>query len=300
MIFLNVNNRIVEETFTHKINNARNGVKLETVDVTLADFDGARIHISNPDGDKSKLRLSIMLSFYAELQAHGADELIKNIFGSYLVQPENGYDVSVQLDLTKLPDNCDEIVSRFGLLKRHCFASVFHKYFEYQQQGLEGKERAVIHYRPRETMYVEAQKDRVTVVFSTEFTDPMDLTIGRVFMQELKEGRRASHTAPQVLFSPREPPLELKNTDARVGDNIGYITFVLFSRHTCPQACDNTINLLHTFRQYLHYHIKCTKAAMHSQMRARTSEFIKVLNRARPENKSTEKKTISGRTFRQN
>lgn len=44
-------------------------------------------------------------------------------------------------------------------------------------------------------------------------------------MQELKEGRRASHTAPQVLFSHREPPLELANTDARVGDNIGYVTF---------------------------------------------------------------------------
>lgn len=44
-------------------------------------------------------------------------------------------------------------------------------------------------------------------------------------VQEFKEGRRASHTAPQVLFSHREPPLELKDTDAAVGDNIGYITF---------------------------------------------------------------------------
>lgn len=44
-------------------------------------------------------------------------------------------------------------------------------------------------------------------------------------MQEFKEGRRASHTAPQVLFNHREPPLELKDTDAAVGDNIGYITF---------------------------------------------------------------------------
>lgn len=44
-------------------------------------------------------------------------------------------------------------------------------------------------------------------------------------VQEFKEGRRASHTAPQVLFSHREPPLELKDTDAAIGDNIGYITF---------------------------------------------------------------------------
>lgn len=40
-------------------------------------------------------------------------------------------------------------------------------------------------------------------------------------MQEFKEGRKASHTAPQVLFSHREPPRELQNTDAMTGDNIG-------------------------------------------------------------------------------
>ena len=44
-------------------------------------------------------------------------------------------------------------------------------------------------------------------------------------LQEFKEGRRRYQQAPQVLFTHKEPPLELKNTDARVGDNIGYITF---------------------------------------------------------------------------
>lgn len=76
--------------------------------------------------------------------------------------------------------------------------------------------------------YVEAKADRVTVVFSTIFKDENDIVIGKVFMQEFKEGRRASHTAPQVLFSHREPPLELQNTDARVGADIGYITFGLY------------------------------------------------------------------------
>lgn len=76
--------------------------------------------------------------------------------------------------------------------------------------------------------YVEAKADRVTVVFSTIFKDEDDIVIGKVFMQEFKEGRRASHTAPQVLFSHREPPLELQNTDAMVGENIGYITFGKF------------------------------------------------------------------------
>ena len=34
---------------------------------------------------------------------------------------------------------------------------------------------------------------------------------------------------------------------------------VLEKRHTKPGARENTINLIHTFRNYLHYHIKCSK-----------------------------------------
>ncbi|XP_013789456.1 actin-related protein 2/3 complex subunit 2-like, partial [Limulus polyphemus] len=207
------------------------------------------------------------------------------------------YNVSLVFDLENIPEDYQDIIQKAGLLKRNCFASVFEKYFEFQEKGEEGHKRAVIHYRDDETMYVEALPDRVTVVFSTIFRDEDDIIIGKVFMQEFKEGRKASHTAPQVLFSHREPPRELEHTDARVGDNIGYITFVLFPRHTNKQARNNTINLIHIFRDYLHYHIKCSKAYIHSRMRAKTSDFLKVLNRARPEPKNVEKKTITGRTF---
>lgn len=68
---------------------------------------------------------------------------------------------------------------------------------------------------------------------------------------------------------------------------------VLFPRHTNRTTRDNTINLIHIFRDYLHYHIKCSKAYIHSRMRAKTSDFLKVLNRARPEPKNIEKKTIT-------
>ncbi|CAH0564865.1 unnamed protein product [Brassicogethes aeneus] len=297
MILLEINNRVVEETLTIKIKNALNGQKNESIDVTVADFDGVLYHISNPNGDKSKIRISISLKFYKELQQYGADELLKREYGQYLIANEDGYNVSVLVDLETIPQNWEEVVKKIGLLKRNCFASVFEKYFDFQEKGDEGQKRAVIHYRDDETLYVEAKADRVTVVFSTRFRDEDDVVIGKVFMQELKEGLRASHTAPPVLFSHREPPRELANTDAKVDNNVGYVTFVLFPRHTAHNTRDNTINLIHTFRHYLHYHIKCSKAYIHSRMRAKTSEFLKVLNRARPENKSTDKKTITGRTF---
>ncbi|KAL3274637.1 hypothetical protein HHI36_016017 [Cryptolaemus montrouzieri] len=297
MILLEINNRLVEETLTLKIKNAQAGLKNESIDVTVADFDGVLYHISNLNGDKSKIRVSIALKFYKELQEHGADELLKREYGSYLTTPEDNFNVSILMNLEDIPKNWPEVVKKIGLLKRNCFASVFEKYFDFQERGDEGQKRAVINYRDDETLYVEAKSDRVTVVFSTRFRDENDVVIGKVFMQELKEGLRASHTAPPVLFSHREPPRELQNTNAVVDNNVGYVTFVLFPRHTARNTRDNTINLIHMFRHYLHYHIKCSKAYIHSRMRAKTSEFLKVLNRARPENKSTDKKTITGRTF---
>lgn len=39
------------------------------------DFDGVLYHISNPNGDKTKVMVSISLKFYKELQEHGADEV---------------------------------------------------------------------------------------------------------------------------------------------------------------------------------------------------------------------------------
>ena len=74
----------------------------------------------------------------------------------------------------------------------------------------------------------------MTVIFSTVFMDDDDVVIGKVFMQEFKEGRRGSQTAPQVLFSHAEPPQELAGTDALTGNNVGYITF---GRHACLSVC---------------------------------------------------------------
>lgn len=295
MILLEVNNRIVEETLTVKVKNAQAGQKPESVLVTVADFDGVLYRISNPKEDKTKVNVSISLKFYKELQSHGADSVLDREYGSMLVSPEEGFDVTVQLDLNNIPEDWETIVKKCGLLKRNCFAAVFEKYFEFQEAGEEGQQQAVIHYRDDETMYVEAKSDRVTVIFSTIFKDADDIILSEVFMREFKEGKKASATAPTVIFSNKEPPSTLKDSDARTGEGVGYITFVLFPRHTNKTTRDNTIDLIHLFRDYLHYHLKCSKAYIHSRMRSKTSEFLKVLNRAKIEDENQKKKPSNRR-----
>lgn len=86
------------------------------------------------------------------MQEHGADELLKREYQSLLIDPEDGYNVSLLVDLEKVPSNWEEVAKKIGLLKRNCFASVFEKYFDFQEQGEEGQRRAVINYRTDETM----------------------------------------------------------------------------------------------------------------------------------------------------
>ena len=54
-----------------------------------------------------------------------------------------------------------------------------------------------------------------------------------------------------------------------------------------------TISNIQLFRDYLHYHIKCSKAYLHSRMRARVAAFLQVLNRAKQEKPETERRTIT-------
>lgn len=105
--------------------------------------------------------------------------------------------------LSPLPSHhTAEWAKKVALLKRNCFAAIFIEFFDMQAKGGDSKQ-GIVDYRDQETMYVSAKKDRVTVIFSTIFQDDDDVIIGKVFMQEFKEGRRGSQTAPQVIMERR-------------------------------------------------------------------------------------------------
>jgi hypothetical protein len=82
-------------------------------------------------------------------------------------------------------------------------------------------------------IYISPQADRVTVIFSTLFREEVDHIFGEVFLREFVDARKRPtlQNAPQVLFSNRDPPLEIrgmpeisKSRNNTKGE-IGYITF---------------------------------------------------------------------------
>jgi len=272
------------------------------------DFDGVRFHLITGDR-KTLLLLSMSLRCWDELVKYGVHDLLKREYGSMVkAETEPEYNVTLEIDLEQFPpegEERDAFIKSIALLKRNALAAPFELAFQTQKQleasGSGQGELMALHYRDEEAIYVQASPDRVTVIFSTVFKEETDRIFGRVFLQEFVDARRLPNiqSAPQVLYSTREPPLEIRHlrglTDS---DDAGYVTFVLFPRHfTNPNTAASTISHIQLFRDYLHYHIKCSKAYMHSRMRYRVSEFQKVLNRAKTEVAVVDRKTASGRSL---
>ncbi|KAK6957431.1 hypothetical protein Daesc_000216 [Daldinia eschscholtzii] len=315
MLLLDYQNVLIESILKERLF----GAPPASIDQTVSDFDGVIFHISTPE-TKTKILVSIQIRCFRDLVKYGAEQVLQREYGPYVVAPETGYDFSVQVDLENLPEEKEareELVSKISLLKRNAMAAPFeHAYAEHYKlkeeaskytseeapQGVrEGGEIMAIHYRDEEAIYVKASHDRVTVIFSTIFREETDRVFGKVFIQEFVDARRrAIQNAPQVLFR-NDPPLELQGVpgvQATEGNEVGYVTFVLFPRHLTPQRMPDVISHIQTFRDYFHYHIKASKAYIHSRMRRRTADFLQVLRRARPENEEKERKTASGRTFK--
>ncbi|KAJ3209268.1 hypothetical protein HDU82_001095 [Entophlyctis luteolus] len=292
-------NRIIEDTFRDRFASP----EPEKLYLTLHDFDGVSYSLETKDS-KSVVYFSMNMRCYSELRAYGADAVLRREYGNLLqASPEPGFDVTLRIDEDRLQGvDKDVLVKKLALLKRNALAAPFEAAFLAQEEGRQTGVMTV-NYRDQESIFIMGFPDRVTVIFSTVFKEEADQIYGRVFLQEFVDARRqpAIQNAPQVLYSAREPPLEIRGLRLPEVDNIGYVTFVLFPRHfPVGPVREETISRIQLFRDYLHYHIKASKAYMHSRMRARVESFLKVLNRAKPEkpDELKERKTIAGKTFK--
>jgi len=118
-------------------------------------------------------------------------------------------------------------------------------------------------------------------------------------MQEFVDCKKRMGSAPPCTFS-QNAPLELKEFGISTPtQKLGYVSFAVFKSHLENNRKEKVVNMMHLFRDYVSYHIKCSKAYFHSRMRARVVLLLKVLNRAKVEldESKREKKTAQGKTF---
>ena len=148
-------------------------------------------------------------------------------------------------------------------------------------------------------LHIFPKNDRVTIVYMLDFHEKSDLVVGQVFLNSFVEARRLVPTAPICTFDVK-PPVDMKhfNIEQPMG-TVGFLSITLLGDHVKTNDKKvQAVQMLHMLRNYVQYHIKCSKAYFNSRMRARVVEMLKVMNRAKVEPLNPkQQKTASGRTF---
>ncbi|GAM26681.1 hypothetical protein SAMD00019534_098560 [Acytostelium subglobosum LB1] len=289
MILLETANRIL---FDEVIN--FNGEK--RVFNTFADFDGVKFHTHTSD-DKQQLFVSMQFKGAADLLKNGGATYLKSVYGPLLqAKPEAGFDLTIVIDVNA--PNKDELAHKASQLKRNLMAAPFLMVFDAVESKKTVADIITIDYRTDESFYIKTQGDNVTVIFDIIFKDSDDIVLSKIFLQAFVDVRKTLTNVPSVSFSQRDPPLELKGVKGvRAGVNHGFVSINLFPGHI--KRAQETADLIQTFRDYLHYHIKCAKGYMHTSMRNRVDGLLQVLNRAKPEPVNVVKRTFKGKFFKQ-
>lgn len=75
----------------------------------------------------------------------------------------------------------EAIIEKLALLKRNAMSAPFEQAFAEQATGKGGPVKPVP-YREDECLYVQAQSDRVTAIFTIRFRDATDVVLGKVFL----------------------------------------------------------------------------------------------------------------------
>jgi len=286
MILLEYNNRILNDTIARFISHPNN-----PVDVLVSDFDGAKFHICTEK--EGVLLVSLQWALYPSLNGHGIQIALKNNYGNFLGTTESGYDVTLKIELAQVPEEKKAgLPLHISMLKRNVFAAPFNKYFD---AAAKSQELPVLslEYRPSEFVFLKNVQNRTLVIFKVMFKDKDDQVLARVFLQEFS---RSTGGAPSVSYSYRNPPSDIQGAKgAEESEDHGFVTFVLFPPHMTGNARGKTLSNIQTFRNYLHYHIKCCKAYMHTRMRSRVASLLKILNRAKTEPLVTVKRNVKGK-----
>jgi len=295
LIFLEARSPILHEQLRPRLLDG----KREPVETSFNDFDDVGFKVMSKLETPNIVKVNISMRNVQQLRRLGSDIILNRLFPGLETTPEDGYDYALEFNCDNI-SNPESFLNAISELKRHISVGPLELACRnLLEKGSRTPSVVAVDYRKTETIYVcSGGADlKVVVIFLVDFADATDKAIARVFLQEFVEAQRTVRQAPPVSYS-RDPPGELAslNLGAKCAEAAGFLSFALEERHIAGGRMDNAITVLVGFRNYLHYHIQCSKTYLLMRMRKRAAGWLQVLNRAVPE-VETEKKTSAGKTF---
>lgn len=297
MILLEPGNRILEETVSSQIMPEDPEAKRENIDVRLCDFDDVSYRVQVEKDNMDVMKLSMNLPCFHQIDEKGGKAAVAKYYPEFAGEAEVGFDITLHIKLDDVKDK-EKTVKKLALMKSNITGGVFDHFFSALLDGKPVEKGFKFDLRGDTTVYFCPRDDRVTVIFSVDFTEHVDKTVAKVFLQEFVDARKKIGRAPPCAWGPSAPNELSEFGVSGEGQQLGYISFAIMKSHLEKGKKEVVIGVLQTFRTFLQYHIKCSKSHFHSRMRNRVRELLKVLNRAKVEDQKKEKKTAGGKTFK--
>ena len=178
-----------------------------------------------------------------------------------------------------------------GSLKHNLFAAPLDACCDAMLAGSKG-EASYCDYRMDGRLYVSPKDDRVTVTHAI----PLRRRHGqaarlRLSPKSLSTRRRSPTRQRRYVFSSKRHRLRWKElVDAKSLElppkhvETYYLQFAIMKQHVAEDKRAKCLELVLGVRTYLNYHIKCTKAFLHTRMQDKVTELHKVLKAAYPQN----------------
>lgn len=105
MIHLPIEHKVLADTLTQLLLPVLNPTRL---DEHFADFDGVSYHVSTPVS-KTSVVVSMYCACFHELLQYGALTVLQREYGNLLIsKPENGFHVSLEIDLERISSEASE------------------------------------------------------------------------------------------------------------------------------------------------------------------------------------------------
>eukprot|EP00003_Mantamonas_plastica_P014597 TRINITY_DN252_c0_g1_i11.p1 TRINITY_DN252_c0_g1~~TRINITY_DN252_c0_g1_i11.p1 ORF type:complete len:228 (-),score=52.83 TRINITY_DN252_c0_g1_i11:29-712(-) len=130
--------------------------------------------------------------------ANGGDAVIEKLYAQYVTETEDGYHLSLKVDLESPPDDTEKLCTDIANLKRNLLGAPFDYVFS-EMDNNNVVDMISINYRQGEVMYIKPAKEEVTVVFSIKFKDIDDVILAKVFLQV--------SFSPHLLFTIAPPTI---------------------------------------------------------------------------------------------
>jgi len=289
MKFIDPKSHIVSQIFTKRLEQLKEPTgggggkkkKLPWLDSKFEDFDGTQYHIHSAQDAKSKLVLSVLIPYFADLEkfGDGATKHLTSVYGDYVSsEKELDYNFSVEVDLNELEEKeAPDVIDKLALIKRHAFAAAFNAMMKNLEEGKETKPK-VINITAKDQLWLGTTEGQIQATFALQIESDEILT--NMFLSEIVDTRKKPdmQSCPIVQLYTEKPEYLPKKCKHE-----GPFLFLGLSKKLFhnEQSKEKAIDLLCGFHPYVNYHIKCNKAHIHSRMRKKLSELLKIMNRAK-------------------